>query len=37
MRCVLISGDRLVIDTTDFSKVDLKGIAEQVRELLKAS
>lgn len=31
-----VGGDRLIVDTTDFSRVDLENIARQVRELLNA-
>lgn len=31
-----VGGDRLVVDTTDFTKLDREAIARQVRELLNA-
>lgn len=31
-----VGGDRLVVDVTDFTKVDREGIARRVRELLNA-
>ncbi len=31
-----VGGDRIVVDTTDFSKVDLESIADQVRKLSKS-